>query len=270
MQKHETYTLRVGEAGAERLRLLNKTCNPFSVDLLDKLGDISGKHILDLGCGTGIMTVELAKRVGIHGTVTAVDVSTEQLAIAKKNVSQQALTNIEFLELSVSEVHKLSKQFDIIYCRFVLAHVHDAVNIINNLKQLLKPQGYLIQEEPTAYEAMFSCPESEAFNTYKKILLYQSQVFKTDFFIGKKLYDIHQQLNLHNIAVKMCQPVLIDIEEKQQLWLGVKELIPVLTEAGFTTQAEMEELIVKMQNFANDNRYFVAFFQYIQIIGQIR
>lgn len=54
------YVLKVGKEGAPRLKLLNKMCNPSSMEFIEENIDLMNKRILDLGCGIGIFSSELA------------------------------------------------------------------------------------------------------------------------------------------------------------------------------------------------------------------
>src|SRR5215510_3163017 len=67
------YVLRGGDAGAERLRLLAQVVWPTTERLLDRAGVAPGMRCLDVGCGIGAVTVELARRVGPSGHVLGID-----------------------------------------------------------------------------------------------------------------------------------------------------------------------------------------------------
>lgn len=267
MPKYEKYTLMVGEEGSERLKILNLVCNPFTLDFLKNCGDLTDKRVLDLGCGTGIMSCELAKCVGKNGSVTAVDISQEQLEIAKKNAQVAGFANINFIELPANKIDQLTGQFDLIYCRFLLAHLSDSSSIVHKALALLAEGGFLLCEEPTSYEAMFSCPESNAFNQFKQCCLQQAKIHKTDFFIGRKLCEIFKNNHLEILNAKIVQPIVSAELEKRQLWLGVKELMPTLIEIGYASKDQLLQLIEDLKKFAAEPS--VAFlYQYLQIIGK--
>lgn len=75
--KSETthYSLKVGRDAMPRLKRLNDMCNPLSLQFIAKHIDLKNKKILDLGCGIGILSSELAKRSLPNGSVMAVDQS---------------------------------------------------------------------------------------------------------------------------------------------------------------------------------------------------
>ncbi len=77
-----SYLISTGEIDLERLTILNELYNPSSLDFM-KIEP--GMKILTLGCGIGLLEIQMAKQVGMQGKVLATDISPLQLAIASKN-----------------------------------------------------------------------------------------------------------------------------------------------------------------------------------------
>ena len=69
----EDYVLRGGRAGADRLRLLNRVKWPTTEPLLRMAGLRAGMSCLDIGCGSGDVTLKMAALVGAEGHVVGVD-----------------------------------------------------------------------------------------------------------------------------------------------------------------------------------------------------
>jgi len=75
------YVLQTGEAGAERLALVEKVYGDHTRRILGQLGVHEGAKVADLGCGAGSTTKWFSSLVGPAGEVVAVDESGEQLAL---------------------------------------------------------------------------------------------------------------------------------------------------------------------------------------------
>lgn len=101
------------------------------------IGDVAGKKILDLGCGTGRHAILLARAGAI---VTGVDFSEEMLAVARTNA---AGLNIDIINAEIHAV-PLQDQFDLILCSLVLSHLPNLLPAMQEMSRLLRPGGRII------------------------------------------------------------------------------------------------------------------------------
>jgi 2-polyprenyl-3-methyl-5-hydroxy-6-metoxy-1,4-benzoquinol methylase len=260
-----SYAMEVGCKGQERLAILNQVCNPYTLEFLAMSGLKSGMNVLDLGCGTGLMSVHLARIVGSTGSVTAVDVSDEQLQIALSEAKKEGIENITFVELDAYKICRLQKQFDFIYSRFMLCHVLQPEDIVAGMVQCLVPGGRIVIEEAVGNEGLLCVPQSQAFQKWEKIYRLQFQLQETDSLIGCRLPHIFSRLGLETERVRLLQPVLTTSYEKKQLRLGVVEVAPKLIAAGLISEKEIEETLRDLEVFEVDPSYFVSFVRYAQI-----
>src|SRR5438046_793029 len=65
--------------------------------LLARLGITGGENVLEIGCGTGALTVPLAAAIGNHGRLVAIDISEPMLGVARQRVQEHGLHNIKLL-----------------------------------------------------------------------------------------------------------------------------------------------------------------------------
>jgi SAM-dependent methyltransferase len=96
--------------------------------------------LLDVGCGPGTITVDLAARVA-PGRVTAVEVTAEALALARTEAGSRGQDNIDFV---VADVHSLDfpdDTFDVVHAHQVLQHVADPVRALRELRRVCRPGG---------------------------------------------------------------------------------------------------------------------------------
>jgi 2-polyprenyl-3-methyl-5-hydroxy-6-metoxy-1,4-benzoquinol methylase len=98
--------------------------------------------ILDLGCGTGWFTNQLAEL----GPSTGLDLSVEAIAQAKSQFPQVAFQAGNLFEMALSE-----RQFDVIVSQEVLAHVADQSGYLERAALMLKPGGHLIVTTPNPF-----------------------------------------------------------------------------------------------------------------------
>jgi SAM-dependent methyltransferase len=101
---------------------------------------VEGMTLLDVGCGPGNITAELATFVG-EGDVTGIDLAPEVIAMAKKDFPSSQHENLFF---EVGDVYALDFpdfQFDVVYVHQVLQHLSDPVAALTEIRRVLKPEG---------------------------------------------------------------------------------------------------------------------------------
>jgi ubiquinone/menaquinone biosynthesis C-methylase UbiE len=136
----ERYVIQGGVEGRERLRLLSEVMGLSTRDLLAIIGISPGSICLDVVCGGGDVTFELARAVGSTGRVVGVDLDETKLDIARREAEQGKLLNIVFESRDVTE-WKPSELFDVVYARFLLTHLPNPRDVICAMRRSIRPGG---------------------------------------------------------------------------------------------------------------------------------
>ncbi len=145
----DTYALNTGEAGAKRLDMQSEFIHKESTEHLVRAGLARGQVVVDMGCGTGFMTQYMASIVGPEGHVFAVDVSSDQLELARKRIHEGNYGNVTFIPADIESNNILPIQdVDLIYSRFFLMHLRNPSTAIQKMKELLKAGGIIALQEP--------------------------------------------------------------------------------------------------------------------------
>lgn len=132
-----------------------RTVENSAAYLLDHLAP--GLTVLDVGCGPGTITADLAARVA-PGQVTAVDSSDAALDEARQEAAQRGVTNVGF---AVADVHALDfpdDSFDVVHAHQVLQHVGDPVAALREMRRVCRPGG-IVAARDSDYAAMTWYPE---------------------------------------------------------------------------------------------------------------
>ncbi len=126
--------------------------NPSRLHYIDRLADINGKTVLDVGCGGGILTESMAR---IGANATGIDMAEPVINVAKLHAEKNEL-NIDY-QLIPAEALAAQKpgQFDVVTCMEMLEHVPNPQSVIEACKTLVKPGGYVffstINRTPKAF-----------------------------------------------------------------------------------------------------------------------
>ncbi|KAJ7919358.1 methyltransferase type 11 [Mycena leptocephala] len=124
-------------------------------------------HILDVGCGPGTITADLAKVVP-EGHITGIERSAEDvLQNARDEAAAQGITNVTY---SIGDVLSLSfpdNSFDVVHAHQVLQHVSDPVLALKEMVRVAKPGG-IVAARDTDFSAMTWYPESEGISLWHK------------------------------------------------------------------------------------------------------
>ncbi|MCX6558240.1 MAG: class I SAM-dependent methyltransferase [Candidatus Aminicenantes bacterium] len=109
----------------------------------------AGMAVLDLGCGPGFFTVEMARLVGKSGKVVAVDLQQGMLEKARKKMVDAGLGDRVTFHLCRVDAIGLAETFDFILVFYMLHEVPDQAKFLGEIYSLLKPDGRALLAEPT-------------------------------------------------------------------------------------------------------------------------
>ncbi len=108
----------------------------------------TGGTALDLCCGTGIITADLAKYIGPTGRVIGMDLSREMLAVARQRLNKQSLSGrVKLLQGNVAQLPFPAGSFDCVTIGYGLRNVHDPEPVLKESRRVLKPGGIIVAIE---------------------------------------------------------------------------------------------------------------------------
>jgi ubiquinone/menaquinone biosynthesis C-methylase UbiE len=131
-----------GDVWVDKQREMDIMLNPLGERVIQGLDLKEETKILDIGCGCGATTLEIAKIVN-QGEVIGVDISEPMLERATQTASDMALTNISYQVKDVQVDEMPNNYFDIAFSRFGVMFFEDPFEAFNNINHSLKDDGQL-------------------------------------------------------------------------------------------------------------------------------
>ena len=115
--------------------------NPLRLDWIDQRARVSGKRVLDVGCGGGILSDAMARR---GANVLGIDLSVKALRVAMLHALEAGTPSVEYREVAVEALAaQMPAQFDIVTCMEMLEHVPDPASVVAACAASCKPGGWL-------------------------------------------------------------------------------------------------------------------------------
>ncbi len=122
---------------------LDQRLAPLTELLMARAGVGSGECVIDVGCGTGTTTLQLAAAVGAHGSVLAIDISDPLLAVARRRCLEGGHAKVRLIRAD-AQTHRFERGcHDLVVSRFGVMFFDDPVAAFRNLAGALRPRGRL-------------------------------------------------------------------------------------------------------------------------------
>ncbi len=192
-----TYTL---DNKNESNRLENQAKMPC-YDPIRELEGISFRdttHLLDAGCGSGIVSRYLINRCE-NIQIDACDLSEQRVIQASLLSKNDKEKEIQYFQSSLENIQRRSDNYDAVVCRFVLQHLKDPQIAVNELYRVIKKGGRIVLIDVDGiFFNLYS--QNEKLNKYLDII---KQSVDFDFYVGRKLPSLLKNSGFKDIHYKV-------------------------------------------------------------------
>lgn len=259
------YVLRGGDAGAARLRLLAQVKWPSTRALLKKVGLRAGWRCLDVGCGSGAVTLKMARWVGAEGRAMGVDSDDRCLDLARGEAKRRRL-GAEF-RASRADQLDLVAGFDLVYARFLLTHLAKPEAALTRMQNAARPGGLVVIED-IDFTGHYCYPACPAFQRY--VELYREVVRRKggDADIGPRLLSMMLDAGLEDVRLRVLLPTYRDGPGKRMAEVTLEHIREAVVGAGLATNAEVDQLVDELRLFADDPRTLLSLPRIFQLWGR--
>jgi SAM-dependent methyltransferase len=263
----QTYAIKGGRPGRERLRVLSNVLQAGTSGFLDKVGLRPGMACLDVGCGGGDVTRELARRVGPAGRVTGLDMDAAQLEIVRAEAAAQNVPNIDYRVANIADPLRDLGTFDLVYSRFLLCHLARPTEALSSMVTCLKPGGVLALED-CDFTGHFCYPLLPAFDRYVALCGEVMRRRGGDPVIGLKLPRMLIDAGLVIGGVAVAHPSDVDGDAKLLNALTMENIADAAVSDGLAGRDEVNQLVAELGECVHDTRTFASVTRTIQVWGR--
>jgi ubiquinone/menaquinone biosynthesis C-methylase UbiE len=243
----ERYVLPGGRAGYARLEVLARARRANTVELVRRAGLCPGMRCLDLGCGGGDVSFELASLAGPAGAVTGIDMDEVKLALARETARERGITNVEFQAANVNDWDEPAA-YDFVYSRFLLQHLSQPARLLRRMWNAVRPGGTLAVED-TDFDGYFCDPHNDGFEFHKQMYPRVLEHHGGDARIGRKLYRYFLHAGIPDPGLHLVQGVDATGEAKTLALLTLQATAEAIVSAALASADEVTAAIEDLGAF---------------------
>ncbi len=260
MAGEKEYVLGTDADELARLGFQHRLWSEQAYALWERAGFRPGQTILDVGCGPGFATLDLAQLIGNTGRVIGVDASDRFIGYLKSQITARGMTNVD---VRVGDVQKLElppASVDAAYARWVMCFVPDPDAVVAGVARALKPGGVFTIQDYFNYTAISLAPKSAAFD---RVIAAVSKSWKQhggdDDIVGR----LPAILANNGFTVREIKPILRVGRPGDIVWhwptTFFRNYIPKLVEMGFLTKDDQRAYDEEWETRTRDpNSFFMT------------
>jgi SAM-dependent methyltransferase len=220
MNRERDYVLGTHDEEVERLGLQHRVWRPRALRAWIDAGFTAGQTLIDLGCGPGFATLDLAEIAGAEGRVVAIDRSRRFLDVLRA----RHLRNVETHELDLDEDELPAYSADGAWVRWVFAFVKRPQELLAKVRRALRPGGVLVVHEYFDYRTWRVAPRAEAFERFVTTVMATWRESGGEPDIG---LDLPRWLGVLGFEVLRLQPIIEVVTPSSFIWQWPKTFIEV-------------------------------------------
>jgi SAM-dependent methyltransferase len=259
------YTIRGGRADADRLARQAHVMASATAAFLSRVGVSAGWQCLDVGCGDGQVTLELARAVGPDGRVVGIDIDESALAIAR-DAAQRAGVSAEFVCAEAAQPFA-SDAFDLVYSRLLLSHLAEPVAALRAMSSAARV-GRWVAVEDLFTGTLRSDPPVAALDRLQDVYSATVRVHGGDPTIGPRLPVLLAHAGLDDVREFTVENPMTATEDKLFLAELVDNMRETMLAGQAATAAELDAIRAEIEDAARDSAHVFYQARIHQVCGR--
>jgi len=147
----------------QRLKFQHEVWSDTTAGVLNRSGFKAGDRLLDLGCGPGYLTFDLARLVSTGGSVKGIDNSERFISHLQHRIEDLEVTHMEAAVGDLQSLDVGTGNWDGAICRWVLMFIREPERVLQNVAKALRPGGTFVAMEYFQFQTMSLWPAGKHF-----------------------------------------------------------------------------------------------------------
>lgn len=228
----------------------------------------AGQTLLDLGCGPGYCTKELAFIAGNQGKVIGIDKSPDYIAFLNEVASRYKL-NIDAIHTDFDAMTLEPSSLDGMFCRWALAWIPNPEEILKKVATALKPNGKMVLQEYYDWSTLQTEPHKAALAKGIAQALKSFKDTDNEIDIGRNLPAILERIGMKVIGFR---PMMKIATAENGIWQWPKTFFqsyfPRLVAQNYLSAAEVNEALIELDELEKTNGATIATCLMVEIIAE--
>ena len=247
----EQYVIRGGRQGYDRLRLLARDRWPDTAALLARAGVGAGMRCVDLGCGGGEVTLELARLVGPDGVATGIDMDPVKLDLAHQEAQRAPRSTTSSSGWSTSTRGTSPRPTTAVFPRFLLQHLNRPVQLLGRMWDAVRPGGVLLVED-TDFDGWVCHPPNDGFDFFVRSYAEVLHRRGGDHRAGLRMAEHFAACGIAPLEVRLVQPAHLDGDEKTLAWSTLDATRDAIVGEHVASADEVDAALADLAGFTAD------------------
>ncbi|HEX6551527.1 MAG TPA: methyltransferase domain-containing protein [Ktedonobacteraceae bacterium] len=218
-------------------------------------------HILELGCGTGVVLRALAKHTGFSGHLVGVDQSPVLIAAARRLAAEEGLDqHIEFLVGDVHHLDVAESSFDAVIAHTLLSHVADPVLVLKEAARVVRPGGSVAIFDGDFASLVFAHPDP----AFAKAM--EEALGEAVFAHPRLMRDLPRLLQQVGLGITATRAYIYAEIGTGSFFAGFAETYaPLVQRASLMTARQVEDWLLEQRRAREQHTFFAAcnFYAYL-------
>jgi len=236
--EHE-YVLGTDDQELVRLEFQHRAWSEQAFAIWERAGFAPGQTVLDVGCGPGYASFDLARLVGPQGRVIAVDASARFIEHLKSQQRVRDVTNVDARVCDVQRLDLPESSIDAAYARWVLCFVPNPEAVVAGVAAALRPGGVFAVQDYFNYRAIRLAPAGPALEGVVRAVEQSWRLSGGDPDVAGRLPAMMARCGL---SAREIRPILRVARPGSALWnwptTFFRNFVPKLVEMGLLSAAE--------------------------------